>query len=206
MSANKDQAVEDTHLPVTVLDESNDHEGFRKVVTYRYREDESGLEAKREIVVAQSAVAVIAYDAALEKLVMIRQFRFGAQLTTGRGMSVEVVAGLIDEGEDAESTVIRELKEESGLDAKSIRHCCSFLTTPGMSNEMIHLYFAHVDASELVGEAGEESETEQTFPFLLTLDDAMSAVDENRITNVIAMFALMWFERHQKTLLAGAPS
>ena len=198
------QPIKDAHHPITMLDETLDHQGFRKVVTYQYREKDSGLEARREIVKTQSAIAVIAYDPDQQKLMMIRQFRLGAQLATDKGMTIEVVAGLIDADEEPANAAKRELLEESGLDALSLEHCCSFLTTPGLTDEMIHLYFARVDASNLAVEAGEASETERTFPFLLSVEEAMAAVDENTITNGIAMLALMWFQRHHVKLLESA--
>ncbi|MFD0917039.1 NUDIX domain-containing protein [Pseudahrensia aquimaris] len=193
--------IKDTHLAVTITDERLDHQGFRSLKTIFYREDISGIEAKRELAIAPCAVAVVAYDPDLEKLVMIRQFRLGAQMGTGCGKCVEVVAGLIDEGEAPEQAAIRELQEESGLTAKRVEKLCQFLTTPGLADEVIHLFYAEVDASKLVSEAGEASETEQTFPFTLSLDEALNAVDSNGIQNGIAMIALLWFARHKNRLV-----
>ncbi|MEL7274560.1 MAG: NUDIX hydrolase [Pseudomonadota bacterium] len=193
--------LEDTYLPVEILDRSVEFQGFRTVTSQLYRERESGLEARREIVEARHAVAVVAHDPVMDRLVLIRQFRLGAQMGVGKGMSVEIVAGLIDEGEDAMKTAHRELKEETGLSASHLVPLCQFLTTPGMTNETIHLFYAQVDASNLVQEAGEESETEQTFPFTCTLDEALAALDENTIYNGIIMVGLLWFARHRDRLL-----
>ena len=72
-------------------------------------------------------MAVVAYDPKLDQLVMIRQFRIGAQLGVGKGPSVELAAGLIDDGEDAAAA--RELKEEIGFSVIGIEPMCQFLTT-----------------------------------------------------------------------------
>lgn len=196
--------VADTHLPVTVLKTEAAHRGFRNVDVITYREDESGLEARREIVVARHAVAVIAYDPKRARLVMVRQFRLGAQMGTGKGFCTEVVAGLIDDGEQPHESAHRELVEETGLQASRIELICSFLTSPGMSDELIHLYYAETDSTMLPQEAGAVDEAEQTFPFTLTLDEALTAVDENSITNGIAMVALLTFARHRKRLTGEA--
>ena len=190
-----------SHLPITIESSDLGYDGFRQVVTYRYREDESGNSARREIVRGQHAVAVVAYDPNLDQLVMIRQFRLGAQLGVGKGLSVELAAGLIDEGEDAASAAARELKEETGLDALSIKPMCRFLTTPGLTDEVLNIYYAEVNAQNLAEEAGHASETEQTFPFLLSLQEAMDAIDSNNINNGIVMIGLMWFARHKNQLL-----
>lgn len=198
-----DDALEDRHLPVENLDHTVEFKGFRTVASHTYREVESGLQARREIVEARHAVAIVAHDPAIDKLVLIRQFRLGAQLGVGKGMSVEIVAGLIDAGEDPLETAHRELREETGLTASAMQPLCQFLTTPGMTDEVIHLFYARVDASALAVEAGEESETERTFPFTCTLDDALAAVDQNAIYNGIIMVGLLWFARHRDRLVGG---
>lgn len=197
--------VRDTHLPVTIRHQEIAHDGFRQVVNYDYHEDESGLSARREIIKARHAIAVVAHDPDLGKLVMIRQFRLGAQLGTDKGFTVELAAGLIDQGEDAASAAERELLEETGLKARRLEPMCRFLTTPGMTDEVLHIYYAEVDARELANEAGHGDESEQTFPFLLTLDEAMEAVDNNAIYNGIVMLSLMWFSRHLDTYLETTP-
>lgn len=191
---------EDTFLPVTIERQDTSFDSFRKVVTYAYREDQSGNRATRELVSGSHAVAVVTFDPVLQKLVMIRQFRLGAQLGTGKGMTIEIPAGMIDEGESPLETAKRELIEETGLTANRIELLCQFLTTPGVTDEVLHLFYAEVDASNLTKEAGLASETEQTFPFLLTVDDALEAMDENRIYNGIVMVGLMWFARNRSKL------
>ncbi|MEM9734475.1 MAG: NUDIX hydrolase [Pseudomonadota bacterium] len=199
------EGLQDTALPVEILDRSIEFEGFRTVTSQTYRETESGRQARREIVEARQAVAVVAHDPVMDRLVLIRQFRLGAQMGVGRGMSVEIVAGLIDQGEEPLTTAYRELKEETGLFASHMEPLCQFLTTPGMTNEVIHLFYARVDASDLASEAGEESETEQTFPFTCTLEEALTALDENALYNGIIMVGLLWFARHRERLVE-APS
>ncbi|MGI9365694.1 MAG: NUDIX domain-containing protein [Rhizobiaceae bacterium] len=200
----KERPVRDTHLPVTIKHQEIAHVGFRQVVNYTYSEVQSGLTARREIIKGRHAIAVVAHDPELEKLVMIRQFRLGAQLGTDQGFTVELAAGLIDEGEDEATAAKRELLEETGLEARRLEPMCRFLTTPGMTDEVLHIFYAEVDASKLAGEAGHSSESEQTFPFLLTLDEAMEAVDTNAIYNGIVMLSLMWFSRNIDTYLEPA--
>lgn len=205
MSVLKFEKVEDLHLPIEIESEELSYSAFRQVVTYHYREEGSDQIARREIIRARHAVAVVVFDPQLDRLVMIRQFRLGAQLGTGRGFTAEIVAGLIDPGEDPRETALRELTEETGLTATKIEYLCEFLTTPGMTDEVLHLFYAEADASALTDKAGAASETEETFPFLLTFEEAMEAVDNNAVCNGIVMIGLMWFARHRNRL-TGAGS
>ncbi len=171
------------------------------MVSYTYREDNSKASIQREVIQSRNGVAVVVFDPKLQKLVMIRQFRLGAALGTGLGMTVEIVAGMIDDGEEPIEAAKRELKEETGLSAIHMVSMCEFLTTPGLTSEIVHIFYAETDASELIQAAGVESESEQTFPFLLTIEEAMQAVDQNDIHNGIVMLGLLWFARHQTKIL-----
>ncbi len=203
MSRFGDGPVRDQAHAVSITNRKVAYRGFRRVDLISYTEDEDTppREIKREIMAAPNAVAIIVYDSQLERLVMVRQFRLAAQMGTGKGMCAEIVAGLIDEGETSAQAAHRELLEETGLVASRMEHQLAFLTSPGMTDEVIELYYAEVDASKLSSEAGAENEAERTFPFTLTLQQALEAVDTNGITNVIAMMGILHFNRNRNRLL-----
>jgi len=66
---------------------------------------------------------------------LIRQYRHAAG-----GMIWEVPAGKLDPGEDPAECAKRELEEETGVSCGTVRHLTSILTTPGFTDERIHLY------------------------------------------------------------------
>jgi ADP-ribose pyrophosphatase len=71
-------------------------------------------------------------------VVLIRQYRYAAG-----GYMLEVPAGRPDQpGEDWELCARRELEEEAGLVAGQLRHLTTIYTTPGFTDERIHLYLA----------------------------------------------------------------
>jgi 8-oxo-dGTP pyrophosphatase MutT (NUDIX family) len=72
-----------------------------------------------------------------EQAVLVRQYKHGA----GKVL-LELVAGMIDEGEDARETAIRELAEETGYAAESIERIRSFVAEPSNANTVAHLFFA----------------------------------------------------------------
>lgn len=72
------------------------------------------------------------------EVLLIRQYRYASD-----GYMLEVPAGRPDEtGEDWEVCARRELEEETGLVAGSLRYLTTIYTTPGFTDERIRLYFA----------------------------------------------------------------
>ena len=71
------------------------------------------------------------------RVVLIRQFRHAAD-----GYIWEVPAGRLDGGEAPESCAGRELEEETGMRARRLGRLTTIYTTPGFTDERIHLFLA----------------------------------------------------------------
>jgi ADP-ribose pyrophosphatase len=71
------------------------------------------------------------------RVVLIRQFRHAAD-----GFIWEIPAGRLDAGESPETCASRELEEETGMRARRLERLTSILTTPGFTDERIHLFLA----------------------------------------------------------------
>jgi ADP-ribose pyrophosphatase len=86
-----------------------------------------------------AAVVPVASDpaGADPTIIMIRQYRYA----TG-GELWEIPAGRLDAGEEPERCARRELEEEVGMTAGTLRHLTTIWTTPGFTDEAIHLYMA----------------------------------------------------------------
>lgn len=95
-----------------------------------------GRLATRDIVRHPGASAVVALNENGE-MYMVMQFRKPLE-----SVSLEIPAGKLDAGEDPAECAVRELKEETGLSARQISHLVSIHSTPGFSNEVLHLYAA----------------------------------------------------------------
>ena len=70
-------------------------------------------------------------------VVLLRQFRYAAG-----GELWEVPAGKLEPGESPESCARRELEEEAGLRARELQPLTTVYTTPGFTDEVIHLFVA----------------------------------------------------------------
>ena len=111
-----------------------------------------GSTAKREVVEHPGGVTVIPVEAD-ETVWCVRQFRY----PFGREM-LEVPAGKLERGEDPFECAVRELSEETGLTAGRLQYLGANFTSPGYSEEVLHIYLArdlhrgaaHLDPGEFL--------------------------------------------------------
>lgn len=96
----------------------------------------SGKTVKREVVHHPGGAAVIPIDD--EGFChCVRQYRYPMQR-----MMLEVPAGKLDKGEDPKVCAERELSEETGLSADELIYLGAVCTSPGFSDERLHIYLA----------------------------------------------------------------
>jgi ADP-ribose pyrophosphatase len=106
--------------------------------TVRFPDDSVG---QLEMLRHSGASAVVPFldppRAADPRVVLIRQFRHAAD-----GFIWEVPAGRLDPGESPERCAERELEEEAGMRAARLERLTTIYTTPGFTDERIHLFLA----------------------------------------------------------------
>jgi ADP-ribose pyrophosphatase len=71
------------------------------------------------------------------QILLLKQYRYAA----GQFL-YEIPAGRLDAGEDPRDCAIRELREETGCSAKEMEHLYTMFTTPGFTDEKIHVFMA----------------------------------------------------------------
>lgn len=86
---------------------------------------------------ASAVVPLLEVEGEATKVLLIRQFRYAAN-----GFLYEIPAGRLDADETPENCAHRELKEETGYSAGRMIFMTSIYTTPGFTDEMIHLFLA----------------------------------------------------------------
>lgn len=112
------------------------HKG-RIINLYRYNvklSDDSLV--SREIVHHSGGSVIIAINKDKE-IYFVSQFRLAANR-----IMLELPAGKIDAGEDPLHCAKRELKEETGLEAKKWKKLSACYTSPGYSDEVLHIFLA----------------------------------------------------------------
>lgn len=128
------------------------YSGYYKI--FKLTVEQNGQTFEREQIVKGNAVAALVYNTETEKYVLTRQYRVGAEAEM-----VEVVAGMVDEGENPEDSMAREIEEEIGYSVDKLQHLHTFYSTPGGYNEQVYLYYAEVSEQHAAG-GGKESENE----------------------------------------------
>lgn len=138
------------------------------------------------------AVAAVVTDPDREVAVLIRQFRYPA-MCTDSGWLLELVAGMLPEGETPENAIRREINEEIGYTPVSLTPISIFYTSPGGSSERIFLFHVEIDLDTLSGEggglpgSGEVIET-VTIPFKKVFE----YIDGGEIVDAKTLVGLMW--------------
>lgn len=196
--------IRDRPARVTELSRDTLFRGFRAIEEVRIRLDghDGRPQLSREVLNVGRVAAVLPYDPVRERFVLIRQFRAGAHLAGAKAELVEIVAGLVDPGENAEMAARRELIEETGLSAGPMIHAATFLPSPGFMTEAADLFIALVDAESVPAKTGADGEDEHIEPFLCPVDAALAGMDDGRFANAYTLIALLWFARHRVSIRA----
>ena len=171
----------------------------------RHRLFEGGWsnEITRECLERGHAVAVLPYDPVRDEVVLIEQFRVGAAASApspnwgGQAPSpwlIEIVAGIVEDGEHPDAVAARETMEECGCDLLALKPITSYLVTPGCSSETIGLYLGRVDASKAGGIHGLDHENEDIRVFTVPAEDAFRMVADGTINNGTIIICLQWLQ------------
>ena len=164
-------------------------------------------EMVREVFQRGDAAGAILYDPDRDAVVLVEQFRLPAHVAGRSAWQLEVVAGIIEEGETPEAVTLREIREESGLEVKgALVPIHSFLPTPGGSTETMTLYCARVDSSGAGGVFGVADEHEDIRVVVLPFAEAMDRARNGAIENGFTLLALWWLLANRERLRAGWPA
>jgi ADP-ribose pyrophosphatase len=195
----------------SVINKRSLYSGFFKLTGYELKHDlfEGGVSPvlSREMLDRGHAVAVLPYDPLRDEVVLIEQFRIGAGNDPTGPWLIEIIAGLQEQGESAEEVIHREAQEEAGCEILNLIPVHRYYSSPGSSNEQIHIYFARTDTADLGGIHGIDDEGEDIRVHIVGSDQAFKWLDQGRIDSALPIIALQWFRLNRdeirKQWLAG---
>ncbi len=151
-----------------------------------------GSAATREYIRHGGAVAVIALldDGPNPRLVLVRQYRYPVAKVL-----LEIPAGKLEAGEAQLACAVRELKEETGYEARDWAYGGEIHNAAAYSTESIWIWLARgLQGGAARPDAGEFVET-----VLMSLDELAALADRGELPDVKTQIALHWLLRAQRT-------
>ncbi len=141
----------------------------------------NGRRVELDFVKHPGAAAVVPF-LEQDRVLMIRQYRF----VTG-GEILEIPAGKLDPGETPEVCAARELIEETGYRAGRLEKLGAIWTSPGFTDEIIHLYAAFD-----LEEAEQRLEPDEIIELVpMPLDEALETIRTSDVFDAKSAIALM---------------
>ncbi|WP_395274537.1 ADP-ribose diphosphatase [Enterobacter bugandensis] len=180
------------------------YSGFFSMDLYRFRHrlfnGEMSGEIRREIFERGHAAVLLPFDPVRDEVVLVEQIRIAAYDTSESPWLLEMVAGMIEEGESVEDVARREALEEAGLVIGRTKPVLSYLASPGGTSERLSIMVGEVDATTAEGIHGLADENEDIRVHVVSREQAYQWVEEGKIDNAASVIALQWLQLHYQRL------
>ena len=184
-------------LKYKIINKKNLYSGFFSLNKYEFIHKKHGGEwtgnVEREIFSGAHVSTLLPYDPVKKEIILIQQFRAGALSRYDEKYLLEIVAGIIDEGENPEETARRECFEETGCEVKKIYPIQSYFPAPGSSESYYHLYLGEIQAFDGERIRGLKKENEDILVKSFKIDEVRQMLKEKKIMNGLTLIALQWF-------------
>ena len=204
MSKPKTPAVTFSKNDVEIIARETLYSGFFSLELYRFRHrlfnGEMSGEVRREIFERGHASVLLPFDPVRDEVVLIEQIRIAALDTSETPWLLEMVAGMIEEGETPEDVARREAEEEAGLKVGRTKPVLSYLASPGGATERSSILVGEVDATIAEGIHGLADENEDIRVHVVSREQAYQWVKEGKIDNAASVIALQWLQLHYQDL------
>jgi ADP-ribose pyrophosphatase len=155
---------------------------------------------KRELFERGDAVGVLPYNPINDSLILIEQFRPGALRGDTSPWMLELIAGVVEEGETDEAVVHREAMEEAGCEFSDLVPIASYFPSAGACSEHVRLYCGQVQSAQVGSIQGLDTEGEDILVHEVSRADAIQLLANDQIPNGHTLVALQWLALHVDAL------
>ena len=172
---------------------SDEHTTLKKYTFDIRKKDGEWETQEREVFDHGNAATVLLYNREEKTIVLTKQFRLATYVNGNpSGMLVETPAGLLEEGEAPEKTMLREIKEETGYEIENVQKVYEAYSSAGAFTELIHFYVAPYKRKQKVEEGGGlEEEGEEIRVMEIPFDKAISMVENGEIKDAKTILLLL---------------
>lgn len=125
-------------------------------------------------------------------IVLVRQFRYPM-----KQYLYELPAGKLNIGEDPKLCAARELEEETGYIAGSLKKLISIYTTPGFCSEQLHIFLATELRQSPHGQRLEEGELDLTIE-KIPFQQAVAMIEREEIVDSKTICGILLAEKRLK--------
>ncbi|TPG61465.1 ADP-ribose diphosphatase [Ewingella americana] len=204
MSSLKGSPVTFGQNDVEIIARETRYKGFFSIIAYRFRHrlfsGEMSGEVLREVFERGHAAVLLPYDPQRDEVVLIEQIRIPSIDSSDTPWLLEMVAGIIEEGETVEDVARREALEEANIVVGRCKPALSYLASPGGTSERLSIMVGEVDATTAQGIHGLAAENEDIRVHVVSREQAYRWVEDGVIDNAASVIALQWLALHHESL------
>ncbi len=183
MTSNKPGKIE-------ILGTKQVYAGWTKLLVASLRLPD-GRTIEREIEDHGQGVCVLPYHPLRKTAVLVRQPRAPVLYAADRQETLEVIAGIIEQDDNADACMHREVMEEALLKLDSLEQVFTAWTMPGISTELMHFYLAQYSGAPRPDiRGGAASENEDTLAVEIGLADLARMADAGELPDAKSLVLL----------------
>jgi ADP-ribose pyrophosphatase len=156
-------------------------------------------DVKRLVFERGDSAAALIHDVERDVIVLTEQFRIATH-DKGPGYILEAIAGSVEEEEEPEDCIRREMMEEVGYRAGHLTLVSQGYVSPGSSSERVFLYYAPVVTADLVDPkaSGLARENEDVRRVEFSREDFLARIDVAFFDDAKAMALGFWLKAQPK--------
>jgi ADP-ribose pyrophosphatase len=151
-----------------------------------------GSKGTREVILHPGSTVIVPMTAD-GSIILVHQYRHPL-----RAVITELPAGKLDPNENPAACAARELAEETGFVAQNLEQLTSIYSSPGICNEVLHVFLATGLTPTAKGQSLDEGEQGLTYSSV-PMDEALSMIDRGEIKDAKSICGILLAARRMST-------